>query len=207
MKIIQARSPVVIEYIKPLLLEDEDTPREVFASILAEVMDQDPDNTFIEVAFEQEECLGFIIARCMAGQKHVFVYQTWFGPELDNPTRDKMFLYLMQWSVSRDRYTLRAETKRNPEAFKRRWGFEPYSEIISFSIPEDFGPAFVRSIIKENKNGKGQWTTDDEHVDGESAEGSESDEQADPVRPDLGPSELQGSDSSSDDPGAESSQA
>lgn len=141
------------------LLSDGDYSKEAFAGALKTLLTGTPESTFILQAYDGEDLKAFLIAVAPPEQNHVFVLQAWSSLE-DNETPDRMFLRLCLWTESIGRMELRAESKRSPEAFLRRWNFEIFSNVLSFQIPEDLEGELVKGnhrvlVGKETNDGTG----------------------------------------------------
>lgn len=138
MRYIRARATAAVDYMEGKLLPDDDFTEGALVEALKEMLINTPDGVFIGQVWDGDEIRAFVIALAPPSMSHVFVHQAWADPMLEgSKTQDKLFLRLCLWAESIGRGELRAETRRNPEAFLRRWGFTPYSQVLSYNIGDD----------------------------------------------------------------------
>jgi hypothetical protein len=141
------------------LLPDDDFTEGALVEALKQMLVDTPDDVFIGQVWDGDELRAFVIAFAPPSMRHVFVHQAWADPTLEgSKTQDKLFLRLCLWAESIERRELRAETRRNPEAFLRRWNFVEYSKVLSFNLGEDLtdllNVAHDAVIQKEPGDGK-----------------------------------------------------
>lgn len=159
MKFIRVRNSAGVDYMEPRLLPDDDFPVGALVEALKDMLQHTPDGVFICQVWDGDEIRAFVIAFAPPNLAHVFIHQAWADETLQGTEiQDKLFLRLCLWAETLGRSELRAETKRNPEAFLRRWNFKPYSAILSFSVVDDLTEKLINAkhdevVQKEPENG------------------------------------------------------
>ena len=139
MKIIIAKNSQAVDYIIPHLDQDDDVEAEVLGEQLKNAYKSGADNIFLGMIMDGVEVKAFVLAYDIPGQTYVHIYQAWADPSFTLQSwKDSMFLRLVMWAEARGMSELRAETRRSPEAFLRKWGFENHSTVLSYRIPENF---------------------------------------------------------------------
>lgn len=150
MKIIRANHPGVMEYIKPLLLDDVlDGKKDQFVQYVTMLMRDLPDDVFLLVAIEStdmsDSVVGFMIAWAPRDVDYACICQTWVDPIkcANTRTADIFFLRLVQWAENKGKSSIRMETKRNDAAFTRRWGFE----VASYNMELRLSGGFEENLL------------------------------------------------------------
>ncbi|MBE3037690.1 MAG: hypothetical protein IMZ62_02590 [Chloroflexi bacterium] len=119
------------------LLPDNDFTEGALVDSLKAMLAQTPNDICIYQAWDGDRLRAFVIAFAPPQMNHVFVHQAWADPTLpDSRVQDRLFDRLCVWAESIDRNELRAETVRNPEAFLRKWGFQPFSAILALKLDD-----------------------------------------------------------------------
>jgi hypothetical protein len=137
MKIVRAQNIVVADILKPFFLDGMDFGREDYAELLKNQMTEFPDETCVLIAFDGDEVIGFLIAWIPISQKHVFIHQTWIQNKDVYKNVGKTFLdILINFCQNLNIEEIRAETTREPNSFLRKYGFKPFSIIISLDVKE-----------------------------------------------------------------------
>jgi hypothetical protein len=151
MKLIRATRPLAVDYMKEFFLEAlSGVDNETFAAQLKAHLEARPRETFILQAWsgnnvEEDKLVAFVVATKPEGQRHVFIHQAWSaGGEKDELVEDRMFFHLLMWTRDLDVCEIRCESGREPTAFQRRWNFQPFAVVLSFSVPDDFEVALLR---------------------------------------------------------------
>ena len=165
MEIINATNPRVVDFLEPHLLEDEDYGgKEHLAEMLRYMLSEGGENLRIYVAFEGSELRGYIIAFNAPQKLHVFLVQVWVNAK-EPSLADRLFSRIVLWTDSLGKKEIRAETKRNPIVMERRWNFQPFSQIVSFCIPDDYAQRIIdvgHSVVigRIEENGQEQQARD-----------------------------------------------
>ena len=138
MRILRAIHPEVLKYLPGKLVLDEGETEELVLSQIRELINRRDGRCFLPVCLDKEELKAFIVAVSHPDQTHVYVYQAWAEPGFPSILSKKMFLQLLLWTSALGHTHLRMETRRSPEGFMRRWGFEHYSTTMAYRIPKNF---------------------------------------------------------------------
>ena len=135
MRIIRARHPDAINFMKPFYSNMEDYEDGVFDTFVETLMQNMPDYTFILQAYDGDEIISFLIAYAPVGQRHVFVVQAWTKEDNKDLTRS-MFSKLCIWTEYIGRKEIRMNTYREPSVWTRAYKFETFSTVMAYKIPE-----------------------------------------------------------------------
>ena len=176
MRISRVQNIEGIDLLAEHLLVEDGVSRESTVELLKQLMQFDPESCCILAAHEEGQIKAFIISAAEPKKSHVFLYQAWADESVPRQVRDKMFIRTCLWADAIGRTEIRTETKRNEESIQRRWGFEHFSTIMSFQIPDDMSFPF----LKENSNGPVEQPKQREYP----VEGTEADLKRDPAVPD-----------------------
>ena len=149
MKIIRVQNPVGVDYMKEHLV-DLDVDTETFADGLKAQLVQDIANILILQAWEGDDLIGFLLANNVRNQNHVFLYQAWVDAKGGSDVGDKLFFRLLLWVDLLGKKEVRMETTRSEEAFTRKYGFEKFSSIMSFKIPDNIEMDYM--ALMKNKD-------------------------------------------------------
>lgn len=173
MKVIRARQPEAVRYMLDYLVEEDDLKREKIAEVIKYNLTENPDDIYVLQAWEGEEIKAFLVATAPELSDFVFIFQAWCDPKAEDNLSDRLFYRVLLWAHDLGRNEIRMETKRDPEAYKRKWGFEVFSYMMNFMIPEDFEIKLANHKVlvdksKEPENERGQRRRDqsEEHTDG-----------------------------------------
>lgn len=184
-KLIAGRNVRAVEYIKPLLLDSDDLPREEFFERLCSLLVVAPDRVFINILVDDKqekgdtgepEPVGFLIATASVNRHFGFVHQAWCSPDvLDQPLKDKLFFRTCLWASTLGLTELRMETWREPSGFERRWGFIKHSTTMKFLLDNDWELKLQSTMQSTDERGDddGKRAAKDQHTVG-STKASES---------------------------------
>lgn len=204
MRIIICGNIQVMQFIRPHLVIDEMVTDKVsYENQLESIIEHEPENVFIPVAFSaEEEAIAFLVAYSPVGSNHVFISQAWRDAKTENSVADTIFLRLINWMRLKGKSTMLMETKRDPRAFTRRWGFDLHSAIMSKQITDDLERELITNIQKGTNHGQ-QQSENGVDLDGQPEAGGESTEPVTAWEPTgRSPSDsLRGSDSPEPEPG------
>ena len=155
MRIFIGRQPQAITFIQDYLIPDEEYEKDTFVELLKSMIAERPDDMFVPIAIDGDKPVAFLIAMAPQEQRHVWIMQAWASPELtDQRMKDTMFLELVMWTLGSGRRSIRAETQRDTKPFLRRWGFKPFSEVLSYDIREDFEDQLLSQVRQNTKLNK-----------------------------------------------------
>ena len=172
MKVIRARNPIAVDYMKDHLLdESSDYGIENLVDGIKAALADYPEDTFLLQAWDDKTLAGFLLAFNLPQQKHVFFQQVWVDAKYPGLS-DKMFFRLVVWVDNLGKREIRGETHRNVGVLEKRWGFRPFSRIVSFEIPEDYESKLLEKshniLIGDKENEQKQSkNTDGAAADGE----------------------------------------
>lgn len=171
-RFIRAQNTEVLRYLEPHLVEDPDYTKEGFLQYLGDLLVHDRQHTFVLTAFnDKDQLVGFIIAYAPQGMAFTFVYQAWYDQKKVSPDLARLALSkLKNWTDMLGRPRILAETRRNPEACLRKWGFKEVSKTLELKLYEE--------EIQDER-----WSKDGEHAEQES-EGNRRSDQSVPERED-----------------------
>jgi len=152
MRIFRVMSPKAVDYMKDHLVTIEDhLPVEFYVENLKTAIVSD--KMFVLQAWDGEDLRGFLVASIYGDQPFVFVLQVWMDPTLpDSSVLDKMFVRLQLWAHVNEKREIRMETRRDPDAFQRKWGFKPRSTIMSFDVRIDFDALAHKDIVAQDES-------------------------------------------------------
>lgn len=121
--------------------------REVFLEHLVYAMERNPDSVLVLAEVEDKEINGFVIAH-NPGPKHPFVdlAQVWIALGQPWSVGNQMLSRVVLWSLSLGKSYVRGETQRNPDALLRKFGFEPVSQIVKFTLD----PALEQAVVSQS---------------------------------------------------------
>lgn len=137
MKYTRETDPVILTQIEPHLDFIVDYSRLNFLRAIMEMMNNRPEQIYICVARQGKTLRGFIIAQAPAGESHVWIAQAWSDLQNDWKVSEEVLNRVRIWTAAIGRKTIRAETRRNVEAFSRRFSFDPIAQIVEHKVPED----------------------------------------------------------------------
>jgi hypothetical protein len=139
MKLIRTTSPRVLEFIGPKLDGDSDYSPQQELEDFGQFMVQNPDLCYVGCLFDEEQSplklCGCFVGFAPPHRSHLFLIQAWLE-EWTQTTEwpRKLFDDLQSFARDRGLVEIRGETRRNPEAILRRWGFETLSTVVSFKL-------------------------------------------------------------------------
>lgn len=170
MKIIRVTSPSILPYLEPVMMDGPDNDKERVLRGLEMLLQHDPYSTFILVAVEEEEILAYLIAFRPEGYNYVVLQQAW--TDTKRTTRDLadlFFLKLVSWAQNIEAPEIRMETRRPEGPFMRRWGFKPFSTLMTLDVGETFQEAVLKTI--RNRSNDEQRTQEHKLSDADSETG------------------------------------
>ncbi len=137
MIITRPTSIEVIEKITPFVTMSDPKLVELYLMDLASVMMHNPMSLLFLTWFEEDEIRGFLTARDL-GPQYPYAAVTQFWGHTLNPRDwiEPFFKLTILWAVAHDKKYLRAETQRDLGAFYRRFGFEPYLQVVKFDLAD-----------------------------------------------------------------------
>lgn len=164
MKIIRAQSPDVIEHMEPHLVFTDDRLKGPFITELVYRMTKVPETVQVLVSFDDET--KEIRAQTISlnpGPLLPFILlpQVWSHPENPWSWWQQFLSRIIIWAIANDKDYIRAETNRNTTAMMRRFGFEPYLQLIKFDLVKsgykdmlaDHPEEILYPSVKEHLNG------------------------------------------------------
>jgi len=165
-KLVRARSFAVLPRIMPHLLDDEDgaVTKQMLVQTMERALMEDSENFLLMVALDEEadagsEVKGFMIAYAPPAMNYVFIDQCWIDNKTDPKLNlgDAMMNYIRIWAKNMERQFVRMETKRDPRAMTRKYGFTALSTTMQ--TPVDIADEVIKEFSDEQK----QRTEDDVH--------------------------------------------
>lgn len=173
MLITVASSLYVVDFIEPYLILDQDCPsNEVFKNTLKRMLIDDRSNIFIIVAFDNikdepdPQLFAFMVAATAEEFTHVIISQAWCRPESPPKLMDTLYNRVQIWARNKNKTSLTMETRRDPRAFTRRWGFEPVSTLMERKLTSSQEELLINKLTHKevigDQNGKVEQTTDSE---------------------------------------------
>lgn len=131
MEIRRVTNPEIIKFLYPFFIEDGAYTRDIIAKELFEIMVSVPDEVFVAVIFEENEIMGFGIAWIQDNREYIYLSQAWSKPGCNRNYGKKAINVIEQWAIKEyNIHEMRFETKRNPEAIERAWGFKLHSTTM-----------------------------------------------------------------------------
>lgn len=120
MRYLNARNPAICWPLLPWFIEGNQTREEIFMELYGR-LENDPDNTFVEIALDDELCKGILIGYISEG--HVWIWQARASEDFEHSK--KMLNDLMKWAKDKGTKELRARCSkdRNTNLIMRRFGF------------------------------------------------------------------------------------
>ena len=138
MRMLRCSQPeATLELLYPYLLEDSDYTKEVLAQMLHRQLTEAPQETFVLVAIDENELLGFVIVIAEYGANHTFVLQAWASNKAPETMSKKILSRVIMWSEDLGRTSIKIETKREDRGISRRFGFTKYSSMMELKIGLD----------------------------------------------------------------------
>ena len=137
MYLFRATEPRIFNFLDPKLLEDPHYPKKKFVRDFSDFMLREPDKSLVLVLVEEQELIGYLVAAAL-DEENLFIVQVYMDSHIANTRWPRRVLEETE-NFARDLRLkrLRAETRRSPEAFLRKWGFETATTIICKEI--DYG--------------------------------------------------------------------
>lgn len=93
-----------------------------------------PETVFVVQARRDGELIGFIVCDLAIGHPYVWMSQAWSHPQNTFRVADEMWRRVREWAEMVGKGEVRAETRRQVDALRRRFGFEVESVTISCDI-------------------------------------------------------------------------
>lgn len=137
MKVIRARSTNVVKLIAPHLIFTDPKLKGSFVADLIQKMLNEPESLLVLVALDEEteELRAFSIAHNPGpSMPYVILPQVW--SHVENPWNWwQLFLSrVIIWAAALGKDYIRGETDRNTSAMLRKFGFEPYLQLIKLDL-------------------------------------------------------------------------
>ena len=152
MKIIIAKNSAAVDYIIPHLVYDDDMDNESLGEQLKTAFRGGADNIFLALILDGDDLRAFVLAYDTK-LPYAYLHQAWCDKGfVDQKWKDAVFLRLVLWAEARGMSEVRAETKRSPEAFLRRWDFKEHSKVLSYKIPDNFEEELIAGRKEYLKN-------------------------------------------------------
>ena len=131
MKFIQAQHPAICWPLLPWFVEGDQTREEIFMELYGR-LEQEPENTFVEIALDDDICKGVLIA--YVSGDHVWVWQARTAKRFNY--QKEMFEHLQIWSNDKGISKLRAICygDKSTKLFMRRFGFKKDGQEIQKDI-------------------------------------------------------------------------
>lgn len=159
-------NPGIFEFIGDKLQVDDEWTQEGLVKHFSEILTSAPDLILISAAFEGEECVGFLISIAPPNTEVIKIVQGWAKSGIEDGITNKIFEICLGWARLQGRNSIKTETFRGA-SLCRKWGFEPYSEILKL----DLNKPFYSGV----SHGRRQQSKHEEHVDSGTAENISSD--------------------------------
>ncbi len=121
MRFIQAKHPAICWPLLPWFVEGNQTREEIFMELYGR-LEQDPEDTFVEIALDSEICKAILIGYVL--DDHIWIWQA--RSQKGFQQSEKMLDDLMSWAKNKNITELRAQCSRNKakRIFMRRYGFK-----------------------------------------------------------------------------------
>ena len=131
MKYIRAKHPAICWPLLPWFIEGNQTREEIFLELYAR-LEQESEDTFVEVALEGDFCKGMLVAYIL--DEHLWIWQARASQGFKH-SRD-VFDHAVQWAKERGIKAVRMETydKRFEKLYKRRYGFHKVGKVMERAI-------------------------------------------------------------------------
>jgi hypothetical protein len=135
MNVIRVRSTKIVEHIEPHLSFSDPRLKAPFLEELVQRMLNAPDSLLVLAAMEGETLKAFLIAQ-NAGPSvpYITVNQVWSDSDNSREWFEPFLAKLILWTAANDKDYIRGETPRSTRALLRRFGFEPYTEVVKFDL-------------------------------------------------------------------------
>lgn len=153
-----------VEWCKPHFVLDDGEDRERFAEQIRQMLVNFPELVYFVLVFDVEptppKLVGFLLAGWERPKPFIWLYQAWINPEFSGESfTDSVFIRLLSWAEELNVPNVRMETKRDPSAVHRKWGFEPISQIMSLNV-QDAMKSLVYKPAKKEEVQDGQRITE-----------------------------------------------
>ncbi len=121
MKFLQTKHPAICWPLLPWFVEGDQAREEIFLELYGR-LEQDPDNTFVEIALDGEICKGVLIAYTL--NDSVWIWQARTAKDFNQS--EKMLDDLINWTKTKNITKLRAQCSKDKaeKIFMRRYGFK-----------------------------------------------------------------------------------
>jgi len=151
--VIRVRSATIVPKIKPNLVYSDERCREAYVEELVHMLVNNPDRVFILAKVDGEEVTAFLIA-IDPGINYPFVTVTnaWNDSHNGWDVADHIFARTLVWAAAMGKDYVRAETLRNTKAMYRRFGFEPFSEVMKVDLTD------LNDLINNQPRKVIEWT-------------------------------------------------
>lgn len=132
MIIFRTKKPEILKYIYPKMVVDDGANKDIIAEDIFAMMNNNPDNTCVIVGFDGDYLKIFLIAFYEEGKNFVWIDQVWIDTDVNKKYSNELVDAIKKWAKDFHNIDeLRFQTERNPEAFKRSWGFNIHSYVLS----------------------------------------------------------------------------
>lgn len=121
MRFIQAKHPAICWPLLPWFVEGDQTRKEIFMELYGR-LEQEPENTFVEVVLDGDMCKGVLVG--YVSGDHIWIWQA--RAKKDFKQGKRMFGDLIAWATRKGKNELRAgcSKNKNMKLFMRRFGFK-----------------------------------------------------------------------------------
>lgn len=168
MQIRRARSALALRHIKDQVLETGEMNKDVFLSILAgRLQDEKADeHTFIVVGIDDSDknkVIGHLIAIAEPFVEYIWIYEAVYsekiGVEKAVEVTQKCRNAVISWANLLNRPAIRMQTKRNIEAWERKWGMKPLATVMELRLDTVLNDQIFEELkesenSQENENGR-----------------------------------------------------
>lgn len=127
MKFIQAKHPAICWPLLPWFVEGNQTRQEIFLELYGR-LEQEPENTFVEIALDDQICKGILMA--YVSENHVWIWQARAAKGF--AFQKEMFSHLKEWAKSKNKKVMRMGTHndRLEKLYSRKFGFSKNGDVM-----------------------------------------------------------------------------
>ncbi len=130
MRFIQAKHPAICWPLLPWFVEGTQTREEIFMELYGR-LEQDTDNTFVEIAIDGGICKGILIA--YNNNDHVCIWQARAGNGFKESK--EMFNHLKVWAKGKSGVMrLKTSNERLEKFYSRRFGFSKVGDMMECAV-------------------------------------------------------------------------
>ena len=134
MKFIQAKHPAVCWPLLPWFVEGDQTREEIFMELYGR-LEQDPENTFVEIALDGDICKGVLIAYNFSNSNDaIWIWQARAAKGFRY--QKDMFSHLKEWSKNKNKKVMRMETHNDKleKLYSRKFGFTKNGDVMECAV-------------------------------------------------------------------------